>query len=153
MFKSWDTCNLSHQWVISIWTLWCHALFRFTIALIKMNWTTPEWPTLTLQLIEQRWLENQMRVKIFGTLLYVNLYYIQRSWSGVYWFCLILLSVCPSVDRNVSTLYLLQYSPDPFHVYTPYQATSEGSDFRRCAVCKVYFKIKKFEVLANSFNQ
>ena len=23
-------------------------------------------------------------------------------------------------------LYLLQYSPDPFHIYTPYQATSEG---------------------------
>ena len=35
-------------------------------------------------------------------------------------------SVCPSVDRIVSSLYLLQYSPDPFHIYTFYQATSEG---------------------------
>ena len=31
-----------------------------------------------------------------------------------------------SLDRIVSTLYLLQYLPDPFHIYTSYQATSEG---------------------------
>ena len=36
------------------------------------------------------------------------------------------LSVCPSVDRIVSALYLPQYSLDPFHIYTSYQATSEG---------------------------
>ena len=36
------------------------------------------------------------------------------------------LSICSSVDRIVSALYLLQYSPDPFHIYTSYQATSEG---------------------------
>ena len=35
-------------------------------------------------------------------------------------------SVCASVDRIVSALSLLQYSPDPFHIYTSYQATSEG---------------------------
>ena len=35
-------------------------------------------------------------------------------------------SVCPSVDRIVSTLYLQQYTPDPFHIYTSFQATSEG---------------------------
>ena len=35
-------------------------------------------------------------------------------------------TVRPSVDRIVSTLYLLQYLPDPFHIYTSYQATSEG---------------------------
>ena len=35
-------------------------------------------------------------------------------------------SVCPSVDRIVSALYLQQYSSDPFHVCTSYQATSEG---------------------------
>ena len=38
-------------------------------------------------------------------------------------------SVCPSlhssVGRIVSTLYLLQYLPDPFHIYTSYQATSD----------------------------
>ena len=35
-------------------------------------------------------------------------------------------SVCPSVDRIVSALYLLKYSLDPFHIYTSYPATSEG---------------------------
>ena len=35
------------------------------------------------------------------------------------------VSPCPSVDRIVSTLYLLQYTLDPFHIYTPYRATSE----------------------------
>ena len=39
------------------------------------------------------------------------------------------LSVCPSVDRIVSTLYLLQYSLDPFHIYTSYQATSDGVSY------------------------
>ena len=75
---------------------------------------------------------------------------VQLSWRGVYWFhlvcqsvclsvrpsvCLsvhpsvrpsVCLSVCPSVDRIMFALYLLQYSPDPFHIYTPYQATSES---------------------------
>ena len=36
------------------------------------------------------------------------------------------LSICPSVDRILSGLYLLQYSLDPFNIYTSYQATSEG---------------------------
>ena len=35
-------------------------------------------------------------------------------------------SVCPSVDRIVSALYLQQYSSDPFYICTSYQATSEG---------------------------
>ena len=35
-------------------------------------------------------------------------------------------SVCPSVDRIVSAVYLQQYSSDPFHNCTSYQATSEG---------------------------
>ena len=30
------------------------------------------------------------------------------------------LSICPSVDRMVSTLYLPQYLLDPFHFYTSY---------------------------------
>ena len=33
------------------------------------------------------------------------------------------LSVCPTVDRILSALYLQQYSPDPFHIYTSYQVT------------------------------
>ena len=35
------------------------------------------------------------------------------------------LSVCPSVDRIVSNLYLQQYSLDPFHICSSYQSTSE----------------------------
>ena len=38
----------------------------------------------------------------------------------------ITLSVCPSLDRIVSALYLQEYSSDPFHICTSYQATSEG---------------------------
>ena len=38
----------------------------------------------------------------------------------------ITVSVCPSVDRIVSALYLQQYSSDPFHICTSYRATSEG---------------------------
>ena len=45
---------------------------------------------------------------------------------GVYWYHLVRLSVSPSVDRIVSALYLQQYSSDPFHICTSYQATSEG---------------------------
>ena len=42
----------------------------------------------------------------------------------------ILLSLCPSVlpsvNQIVSALYLPQYWPDPFHIHTSYQPTSEG---------------------------
>ena len=51
---------------------------------------------------------------------------LQRSWKGVYWYHLVRLSVCPSVDKIVSALYLQEYSSDPFHIRTSYQATSEG---------------------------
>ena len=48
----------------------------------------------------------------------------------VYWFHLVRpsvrMSVYPSVDKIVSTLYLQQYSSDLFHICTSYQATSEG---------------------------
>ena len=57
------------------------------------------------------------------------------------------LSVCPSVDRIVSALYLQQYSSDPFHICTSYQATSEG-------VLHAMFQnaIQTFEILVNSLN-
>ena len=45
----------------------------------------------------------------------------QISWGRYTGFT---LSVYPSDDRIVSALYLLQYSPDPLHIYTSYQATS-----------------------------
>ena len=62
-------------------------------------------------------------------------------------------SVCPSirpsvhlsVDRIVSALYLLQYSPDPFHIYTSYQATLEGVSRVKC-----FSEIKRFVTLTLS---
>ena len=55
---------------------------------------------------------------------------LQWSWKGVYWFHLVRLSVrlsvCPSVYRIVSALYLQQYLLDPFHICTSYEANSEG---------------------------
>ena len=65
---------------------------------------------------------------------------VERGYTGI------TLSVCPSVDRIVSALYIQQYLLDPFHICTSYQATSEG------VVCNVYFKTKKIEILANSLN-
>ena len=50
----------------------------------------------------------------------------QRSWRGVYWFHVVRLSICPSVDRIMSTLYLPQYSWDPFQIYSSHQATPDG---------------------------
>ena len=44
----------------------------------------------------------------------------------VYWFHPVHLSVCPSVDKIGSAPYIPEYSPDPFHIYTSYQVTSEG---------------------------
>ena len=53
------------------------------------------------------------------------------------------LSFCPSfhpsVDKIVSALYLQQYSPDTFHIYTSYQETSEG-----VLHVKLFFKIQNF---------
>ena len=60
--------------------------------------------------------------------------------KGVYWSHLVRPSVCPSVDRIVSTLYLLQYLADPFHIYIPYQATSEGVSRVKC-----FSKLKKMK--------
>ena len=63
----------------------------------------------------------------------------------------ITLSVCPSVDRIVSALYLQQYSSDPFHICTSYQATSEGvsrvmpvSKFKNLKFWRI-FKICNFD--------
>ena len=62
-----------------------------------------------------------------------------RSWRGYTGFIL-------SVYRIVSALY--------FHNIAESISYSHilSSDFRRCVVCNVLFKIKKFEVLANSLN-
>ena len=40
--------------------------------------------------------------------------------------------VCPSVDRIVSGVYLPQYWPHSFHIYTAYQQTSESVLWFEC---------------------
>ena len=76
---------------------------------------------------------------------------LQRSWKGVYWIHLVRLSVCPSVDRIVSALYLKQYSSDPFHICTSYQATSEGvSRVMFVSELKNFGEFLKFVTLSSS---
>ena len=100
--------------------------------------------TIFVELLQ--WFLMLFVVETFLILLY-SYTPAQRSWRGVYWFHLVHLPVCSSVDSIVSVLYLPQYLLDPFHIYTSYQATSEG-----VSPCKDFFKIEKFEVLANSLN-
>ena len=69
---------------------------------------------------------------------------LQQSWKGgilVSPCPSVHMSVCPSVDRIVSTLYLQQYSSDLFHICTSYQATSEGVS---CVMPVSQFKDLKF---------
>ena len=75
----------------------------------------------------------------------VHLVFIPPASTKLKWgYTGITLSVCPSVDRIVSALYLQQYSSDPFHICTSYQATSEG-------VSRI-MPVAKFEILANFLN-
>ena len=79
---------------------------------------------------------------------------LQRSWKGgilVSPCPSVHLSVCPSVDRIVSALYLQQYSSDPFHICTSYKAASEGvsrvmfaSKFKHLKFCRI-LKICNFD--------
>ena len=74
----------------------------------------------------------------------------QRSCWGVYWFHPIrpsvCPSVCPSVPHPVSALKRLRFWLDPFHIYTSYQATSEGvldlnllAKFHFFKICNFHF--------------
>ena len=61
---------------------------------------------------------------------------LQRSWKGVYWFHLVRLSVCgQNRVRSVSSTILIG-SISYLHILS--------SNFRRCVVCNVCFKIQKF---------
>ena len=78
----------------------------------------------------------------------------QRSSRGVYWFHLVRPSVHPSVCLWTESylLYLPQYLPDPFPIYTSYQPTSEGMqhvDF--CEKIWNFGKFFKFAPLTLSF--
>ena len=64
---------------------------------------------------DNRWKILLILLEMGGLILF--LHYTPRFNEvkrGVYWYHLVRLSVCPSVDRIVSALYLQQYSADPF---------------------------------------
>ena len=92
--------------------------------------------------------DQTQQIEIRVSLLYPRFNEVDR---GVYWYHLVRLSVRPSVDRIVSALYLQQYSSDPFHICTSYQATSEGvwrvmpvSKFKNLKFLRI-FKICNFD--------
>ena len=99
-------------------------------------------------------IQSVMTCYLIITSYWVNCYYTPRFNEvdrGVYWYHLVRLSVCPSVDRIMSTLYLQQYSSDPFYICTSYQATSEGvspvmpvSKFKNLKFWRI-FKICNFD--------
>ena len=68
----------------------------------------------------------------------------QRSWRGVYWFHLVCPSIHPSVCLWTESylLYLPQYLPDPFPIYTSYQPTSEG--MQHVDFCEKIWNFGKF---------
>ena len=74
--------------------------------------------------------------------------------NDVYWFHLVRLSISPSVDRILSTLYLQQYLSDSFHICTSYHTTSDGVFTQLQMVCCVYsmFQNEKNVILANYLN-
>ena len=71
-------------------------------------------------------------------LLSERLYYTPASTKLIGGYTGITLSVCPSVDRIVSSLYLQQYSSDPFHICTSYQPTSEGVSKKFWRIFKIF---------------
>ena len=81
---------------------------------------------LTLQ-IHKRWRRNVIILIKFSSLAALKVVIIPSASTklkaGYTGFT---LSVCLCADGIASALYLQQYSLDPFHIYTSYQATSEG---------------------------
>ena len=67
--------------------------------------TTPSILSLPCEL-HRNWKRLDLYIRHSMTL---SLYPAQRSWIGLYWFHLVRLSVCLSVEWIVSAMYLLQY--------------------------------------------
>ena len=84
--------------------------------LIKMN----------RKILSDNWMLNIFHSNVLQIALLDNgAWCFNEVERGVYWFHLVRLFLCPSVEIIVCALYL-QYSLDPFHICTSYQATSEG---------------------------
>ena len=121
--------HVKHQtWV---YVICCNTLFvlaHIDISIIQKSKYFAKLICMYLDFVDQR---NAYWIMSVSWSLYPLL---QRSWSGgggilaspdTYIKCAIQMSVRPSVERIVSALYLQQYSSDPFHICTSYQATSE----------------------------
>ena len=61
-------------------------------------------------------------------------------------------SVCPSVDRMVSALYLQQYLSDPFHISISYQATTEGV-LHVLFLTKLIYSNENYWILISDFTE
>ena len=70
------------------------------------------------------------------SLLYALLNKVEVGYTGL------TLSVCRLWTKSCPLLSLLQYLPDPFHIYTSYQAPSKGV---LCALKKFIEKFKKLK--------
>ena len=81
------------------------------------------WPTLQIMINTLRPRQNDC---LFADDIFKHIFIPPASTKLKGGYTGITLSVCPSVDKIVSALYLQQYSSDPFHICTSYQATSEG---------------------------
>ena len=117
--------------------------FKYQYLIIgSVNSVMPNWQQATAKTKDKQVLRWHIKSQGHNELGYVIIPPASTKLKGGY--TGFTLSVCQSVDRIVSALYLQQYSSDPFHICTSYQATSEG-------VSRVMF-VSKFEILANSLN-
>ena len=73
-----------------------------------------------------------------------NEHEFRRSWIGVYWFHLGRVSVCGQNRVRSVSLTILAGLILYLHILS--------TNFRKCVVCKAYFKTSKFKLLANSLN-
>ena len=96
---------------------------------------TCRWPcTYWYQAISRCWTDSKIYYVLFICPLAIDYYYTaaQRSWSGVYWFHLVRLSICgQNRVRSVSST-ILAWSISYLHTLS--------SNFRRCVTCESFFQ-------------
>ena len=79
-----------------------------------------------------------MGCRSLNAMLYTRFNEVERGYTG--------FTLFVRLYRIVSAQYLQQYSLDPFHIYTSYQATSVGVS------CVKLVKIKKLKISADYLN-
>ena len=124
----------------------CWSRFMSPYGVTRPQWVNSLWPSDTIMDVVD---QDQYWIRYWFVTCYLIIPPASTKLIGGY--TGITLSVCPSVDRIVSALYLQQYSSDPFHICTSYQATSEGvsrvmpvSKFKNLKFWRI-FKICNFD--------